>query len=453
MQQLLKKLSFIIIILNIIRSSQFFKGNKDNFEEKNKQEKKFLDVNSLYYLDEHEDGLSEKIHMMRKLSEISLYNNSSIAQNLEVNTFNFSNSGSIMSNLNKLQNENLDLNLWSDFYNSPEILLYLYNETFPSKIIQIKNKKNLFLTEKNIVDISPPVSITKNPSYLKFQITMIQDFLDKSDCKAYQLIDFSYVTIKNCTFTAFDSQNNFLVAFNLIILSMKIDKVNINQCLVEKSNYYQNSSALVAKLTNNKLEMLISPQYLTKQITFTECKQAFCKELDSTNSGALEESFYEPVFDQYNFKIDFLNLEDYELELFKAFLIVRNKDYDMETRLQINSTYEIANSNFSKLTEIDSSINDFESDNNIAFFTDITKIVSIKGNKYQINLEVFPQFFDLYLIFDVQRLNYNLTNTVIVAQNGSIVSSNHENVMTINDNIYSMKFQVNFIFFYFKILI
>jgi len=378
------------------------------------------------------------------------------------NTINVSNSNNLIANItssllnlndsNKANKPNL--NIFADFFNSPEILIYYYNETFIDKKLKIKNKSKLSLQEKYISEISAPITITKNPAYLKLQATITKDYIDTSDCDYYQLKDFQFVSIKNCTFQIFDSNDIFLTNFNLILLTMKIEQISINQCLIEFSEKYEKENIDI------KTNYYVSgfPNYLTEKILFTECKQSFCKDIEDRNI-TLAQAPIEPIYGQYNFQLNFLDLVNYEFELFRAFLIVRKEDYDIDTIHNNIDDYNMvyyynSTSNINNIKKFNDTKNDSQSGNTISFFTDITKILQIKGNSYQINLDVFPETFDLKLIFDVQRINLdgnikvnNSLSSDNIILNNITNSSNNEpgnsSINKINDKLYG-KFEVLF---------
>ncbi len=375
------------------------------------------------------------------INKFSILNNSKFSnlRNLNGNNFaeleksldisNLNNLNTIISpviNIDKIITKNI--NIWGDYFTSPEIIIYFYNETISNRTIKIKNLNNYFVPANYINDVSAPVTITNNPGYLKLQILLTKEYIETSKCLHYQLKDFSFVSIKNCTLKILDVNDNEIVDFNLILLNMKIEQTNINQCLVEFSNKVEKYK----EHFSSNYSIATYPNYLTEKIIYKECKQSFCKDLENQKKGETNKNntnnfieLYDPIFGEYNFHLSFDNLQEYEFELFRAFLILRKEDYDIDSINKKNEDYEMVyylNSSASNSTYYNNQHSNFQDTynkqegNSIAFFTDITKVLLTKGNIHQLNLDVFPEVFDLYLIFDVQRIsfdaNFNTGNSI-----------------------------------------
>ena len=326
------------------------------------------------------------------------------SKNLTLGNFNNDNNLYQTNNNFFTTKDKTNFNIWSDYFSTTELIIYIYKNL--NNTIKLKNKKNIFLNSRNILDISPPMTISQNPYYRKFQITLDNEFINSSDCSLYYLKEYNYVSIKNCTFQLFENSENFISDFNLLTINMQIDDLNINQCIIESSGQSIKADSKEILLDYSNTNVQVTPEFLLGKFIFSECKQSFCTDLNSTGSSIIS-TLYEPLFGEYNFQVNFSNLDEYEFELFRAYLIVRNQDYQIETinKEKINNFINLTNNNVSNIGNIDS-INK----NEIAFFTDVTKILQTKGNKYQLALEVFPQFFDLKLIFDVQRIKYDSIN-------------------------------------------
>lgn len=346
-----------------------------------------------------------------------------------------------------------NINIWADYFNYPEVIVYFYNKTYTNNTLKIKNKREAYLPSNYINDVSAPVTITKNEAYLKMQITLTEDYLERSDCSKYELRDFNFVSIKNCSFSLLDPKENFLTQFNLIILTMLIDQTSINQCIVE----FPLKEDITNTIKSSSYDLNAYPNYLTSKIKFKECKQSFCKDIEKSESDKKQE-IYEPLFNQYNFQLKFLNLDDYEFELFRAFLIVRKIDYDLDIISKniadynmiyyFNNTNAYNNNISNKNNKINNTDYNFQEGNSIAFFTDITKILLNKGTFYQLNLDVFPEVFDLKLIFDVQRMNYNNNLNIENISNSSDLNKESKNSLNnntpfIHDPHISVEFEVN----------
>jgi hypothetical protein len=278
----------------------------------------------------------------------------------------------IISNSNDKKN----INIWGDYINLPELLVYYYNITNQNNQLKLKNINSIYLDNKNILEISPPISISKNPFYKKLQITLPENYLNSSKCNDYKLKDFSYVSLKNCTFELIDSNEILITRFDMIILNMELEKKQIRQIMIENNDI------------KNKI-FFTYPSYIENKVEFKECKQSYCSDLK--NNSTIFDTIYEPLFGKFNFQINFKDLKEYEIELFRVFMIVRNKNNKLD-----NTRYE----NTTKTKE--------EINNEISFFSDITKVITNKENNFQINLETFPEVFDLKLIYDIQRRDYDL---------------------------------------------
>jgi len=432
------KISLVIALISILTQKEHLKQGKPN------KDKSGLNSNKLL-------SALEKRNLQSIISvESNAKTNEEI--NLLKNQTVFDFNSSTLLTTKKIENPNL--NIWADYFNTPEVIVYFYNQTFSTnKTLKIRNKREVYLTTNNINDVSAPATITKNNAYLKMQMTLTRDYLDASQCSEYQLKDFNFVSIKNCTFSLLDANENLLTEFNLILLTMMIDQISINQCLVE----FSQKEEKLNKDNSTGYFLNAFPNYLTPKIQFNQCKQAFCKEIEKSDANGSQEIF-EPIFGQYNFKLSFINLKDYEFELFRAFMIVRKEDYDIDTISKnindYNMIYYYNTTNANSTNNLNQNIKNIErynmqEGNTIAFYTDITKILLIKGNFYQLNLDVFPETFDLKLIFDVQRINLdlNLNYTRILdsvdSNSGSKDSSTPASFVTLNPNIL-VQFEVIF---------
>lgn len=423
------KISLFLTLLNIIAQKELEKQGKSI---SNKTE---LNLNRLR-------SLLDKRNLESITSVESIFK-----QNEKLNLLNqtISNSNASTILMDKTT-KNPNINIWADYFNSPEVIVYFYNQTFSNKTLKIRNMREAYLPANNINDVSAPALITKNNAYIKMQMTLTRDYLEASECSQYQLKDFNFVSIKNCTFSLLDANENILTEFNLVLLTMTIDQISINQCLVEFAQREEKAN----KDYSTGYYVNAFPNYLTHKIQFKECKQSFCKEIEKSDSKNAQE-IYEPIFGQYNFQLSFFSLDDYEFELFRAFLIVRKEDYDLDTiSKNINDYnmiyyYNTTNGNNTDVLNQNNKINltkyNLQDGNTIAFYTDITKILLIKGNSYQLNLDVFPETFDLKLIFDVQRinldLNLNYTSLVNSADSNSVTKdfSNSNSFITLNPKI------------------
>jgi hypothetical protein len=330
------------------------------------------------------------INILTKISSADSNNNPDLKSNI---TYNYNNNTNLtleidISKLKSNSNVKKNFNIWGDYLNLPELLIYYYNQTEQNNQfkLKIKNKNSLYLDDNNILDISPPLQISKNKYYRKLQITLPDNYLNYSKCDSYKLTDFSYVTLKNCSFEIYDSNDNLLWNFDMILLNMILGETKINQIIIENSN------------KENK-QILTTPSFIENKVNYTECKEILCSELkdkDKLNKTLINDNYYEPLFNNFNFQINFFDLKEYQFELFRVFMIVRNNNYILEKKRNENSI----SAKFKSIED--------KNNNEISFFSDITKLISINDNNYQINLETFPEKFDLKLIFDVQRINYNI---------------------------------------------
>jgi hypothetical protein len=156
------------------------------------------------------------------------------------------------------------------------------------------------------------------------------------------------LNITNCTLLVNAEGNRELTKFNLITFGYE----NMTQILIDFPGVS---------------DFAVFPSLVADNFEFFDCKDSTC-----TNDVTLH-----PDYNEYNFKIYIQQtlLNNFEFALLRAFLTVTN-------------------------------------DGLISYFVDVTQMLKQKDYFYTLNLDIFPNRFDLHMVYQVRSVG-NKTNVII----------------------------------------
>ena len=205
----------------------------------------------------------------------------------------------------------------------------------------------------------------------------IEDFFINDSCMKYSNKDGSF-SFSNCTLQV---QLSSTVRVNFSVVLIKNHQLNFNDTFIDQ--YYPNER-------NN---LAIYPHKLKQKFNWEECATPECP------------NFPKKGFNDYQFKLDISSISSkMNINFFKAIMIVRNQ-------------------------------NDL-----IEFGYDISQFFSSNNGSFIITMDLFPDLFDLYLIFNTQSptksANTNVTSIEDFQNNDkiTIIKKNIKAFMTFEGN-------------------
>jgi len=274
-----------------------------------------------------------------------------------------------------------DINILSEYREKAFVELHIKSQNLITCLRF--NEINVYYKNNNFTGIYENLN-DKNNLYIErinnnsttlLQIGLENDFITKT-CQNYNNKDGS-LNFSNCTLEVWLS-NLSKVNFNLILI--KNTKINVTDSFIEQTNI------------TPKDMIGIFPPVLNNNISFNECSSPEC------------ENFPKKGLNDYQFTVDIpLIPSSINLNFYKAILIVKNvKD-------------------------------------GIDYGQDISKFFSTNNGTFIITMNVFPDIFDLYLIFNTQLDSSSTNSTNSIIYDESLNFNNNDKISIIKKSVVGFK--------------